>query len=410
MSGDVLDDMMRQLRRDPWRIALTLLGIVIGSGAIVFLASTLYAANTALAHSSQDASGADVTRVEERRPPPGTSRSAPELSEQDVRAMTDHEKSNAVGSSSLYGREASARGRTKRVGVQSGGTGYGELAKLKLVHGRWPLPEEDGVRVCVIGNDVWTDLYGGKWPLEDSGLVLDGGTRFTVVGVLEPKPPIGGGDGDGTWRIDRRLFVSHATFKRAIATANSYDEISLRHAGTDGKTRDAKQVAQGLTPVLLNLHRGVKNFEFDALSHGADLDVILDLALFVILVGCGIVATVTGGINVMNAQLVVVSERTREFGIRRAVGVSARRLSGTVLVETVLLTAIGGVAGAGLGLVGAKVMSALLTQWVTPWPFEIVTWSLVVALTNSVVAGVLAGVLPARRAANLDVVTCLRGE
>jgi len=415
--SEVARDLVRQLRRETWRVVLMLLGIAIGASTVVFLASTLHAANYALNRASQDASGSGITHVEERRPPPGTSRFAPGLSDRDAVAMAAHEGASddsVVGASSLYGREANVGAKRMRIGVQSGGTTYAKIAGFELTHGRWPLETEDGTRVCVIGADVHQKLFGGAWPLPHDGsgrdgLVVDGGTRLAVVGVLKAKPPMGGGGGDGTWQVDRRIVVSHATFKRALAQANEYDEIAIKTPRAEQGV-DAKTIANGLMPLLLNLHQGVKNFEFDALTRGADMDVIINLALLVILVGCGAVATIVGGVNVMNAQFVVVSERTREYGIRRAIGVSARRLRAMVLVETVALTSFGSVVGVGAGVALAKGMSLLLSAIVTPWPFYIAGWSLAASLIGSAVAGFCAGWLPAKRAGNLSVVACLRGD
>lgn len=416
--SEIARDLWRQLRREPMRVALMLMGIAIGASTVVFLASTLHAANHALNQASQDASGSGVIHVERRRPPPGTSRSAAGLSNRDARAMADHEKTDvrvsATGASSMYGLEANVGAKHMKIGVQSGGVTYAKLAKYELAFGRWPSADEDGARVCVIGSDIHEKLFAHTWPLVHDGsgkdaIVVDGGTRLAVVGVLKSKPPIGGGDGDGTWKVDRRILVSNTTFSRSLEQIVDYDEVAM-HAPRSDDGIDAKTIASGLSPIILNLHSGVKNFEFDALSRGADMDTIIDLALLVILIGCGVVATVVGGVNVMNAQFVVVAERTREYGIRRALGVSSRKLRYTVLFETMLLTCLGSVSGVVMGIVVAKGMSVLLTQVVTPWPFRIMGWSLATSLVGSAVAGFCAGWLPAKRAGELSVVSCLRGD
>jgi ABC-type antimicrobial peptide transport system permease subunit len=411
----IIKDFFRHVARDPLRVALTLLGIAIGSGTVVFLASTLHAAQFALSHANQEASGAAVTRVERRRPPPGTSRSVKGLSNVDVRAMAEHEKlppGSSVGASSLYSRQGTVGGRTKKVGVQSGGQPYGDLAGFRLAHGRWPRPDEDGQRVCVLGAALFEEFFDGQWPLPSDGIVLDGAVRLTVVGVLEPKPPIGGGDGDGTWQVDRRIFVSHPTFVRSVAFTDEFDEIAMRLGSEESGDMlpSPKDIASALSPLLEALHFGVKNFEFDALSRGADLDVIIHLALTVILIGCGLVCTVVGGVNVMNAQWVAVAERTREYGIRRALGVSGQRLQAGVLAETILLTVTGSVLGVAVGVLLALGFSLVLTKVMTPWPFAVEPWSIGLAFGGAGLTGIVAGWLPAKRASKLDVATCLRGE
>jgi putative ABC transport system permease protein len=110
----------------------------------------------------------------------------------------------------------------------------------------------------------------------------------------------------------------------------------------------------------------------------------------------------------MSAQLVSVQEKSREYGIRRAVGVSARRLSREVVLETLGLTLAASIVGIVVGLASAYGLSAAMSRWVTPWPFEIIRWSVVAALGAGVVAGLAAAYLPARRASRLAIVDCLR--
>jgi len=264
--------------------------------------------------------------------------------------------------------------------------------------------------VCVIGHDVWKDLFEGAWPLRDDAFTLNGATRLTVVGVLAPRPPIGGGDGDGTWMVDRRVIVSHTTFVRAIAPVEEYDEVVLQAGRRDGQPEDRVEVASRLEPVVRNLHMGVKNFEFDALGKGMQVDKLITAALGVILIGCALVATVVGAVNVMNAQLVQLHERTREYGICRALGLSARKLRVQVLVETLLLTLLGSAFGVAGGLGFGWIVARVLSRLVTPWPYEMVSWSIFAAVGGAALAGLLAGWLPAKRASEIPLAECLRGE
>lgn len=392
--------------RDLGRVLTTALGIAIGSAAVVFLASNLHGAKHALTYSSQEASGSDIVRLERRRPPPGTSRTAPGLSPMDVRVLREAAAaSRATGGVMLVHQTASARGRTAPIGVQIVDDAFVEMTRLSLRHGRWPTREEEGARVCVLGHEIWQKVFGGTWPLATEAIVLNGAARFVVVGVLEPKPPIGGGDGDGTWRVDRQMFVPERTFLRTIQPIDEYESVALQRPPDSRSTRE---VAHALEPLLLSLHRGVQNFEFDALARGADIEDLIGIALAVILVGCGFVCTLVGGINVMNAELVVVAERTREYGIRRALGISSRRLLWSVLRETMALTAVASVIGATMGGGAAWLGSVALSRWVTPWPCEIPTWSLLAAIGGAVVSGLLAGWLPARRASSMSIVASLR--
>jgi putative ABC transport system permease protein len=336
------------------------------------------------------------------------------LSDADARALAEIEGvplKNASAMNERMRQEASRGSKRVPVGVQGGGTPYMQLQGLTLEHGRWLMDSEDGERVTVIGNAIWKELFDGAWPLPDNTFILNGAETLRVVGVVKPRPPLGGGGGDGTWMFDRKMWISNATFRRVLDARQDYDEISMRHVADDqGKLPDLKKVAERLTPFLENLHLGVRNFEFQSLNQGFQLWMLITYALGAIMFASGLVAMVVGGVNVMNAQLVSLHEKTKEYGIRRALGLSSSGLRSRVLIEASLYTVSGGLIGSLLGLGGAWVLSFALTKWIGDWPFVIVPWSIVAALGSSIAVGVLAGLVPAARAAKLVPSECLRAE
>jgi ABC-type antimicrobial peptide transport system permease subunit len=336
-----------------------------------------------------------------------------ELSERDGAAIARRDElpvDHVAASHVLYSQDATVGAKTKPIGVQSGGTGAARLANLELLHGRWMQPGEESARVCVIGYEVWKDLFGGRWPLATDGLTINHGTRFRVVGVLQHRPLIGGGSGDGTWRVDRKIWVPTGAFLRAIRAAEAVDEITIRHEPVKGRMLDRKSTARRLLPYLQSLHLGAENFEFDALKGGGQLDALISVALTVLMLGCSVVAMTVGGVNVMNAQLVSLQERTREYGIHRALGMSASRLRGSVLMESGLFALAGSLAGVVLGLAATWLLSVALSAFVLPWPFVVVPWSVAAAFGVSGFTGVLAGWLPAQRTTRLSLSACLRAE
>lgn len=131
---EIVRDCLRHVQREPMRMLLTLLGIMIGSGSVVLLASTLRAATFALNHASQEATGDDITRVERRPAGPALmARSAPGLSDRDARAMAEREGvaiEHSSAAAMIHHQNASIGQRTKPVGVQSGGQRYGKLSGL----------------------------------------------------------------------------------------------------------------------------------------------------------------------------------------------------------------------------------------------------------------------------------------
>lgn len=405
----LLIDIWRILSRDPIGLLLTLVGVVLGSASLVFLASSLEGAAVALARTSQEATGSDVVRILPERPVGPVAERAPLLSPRDAEALRVKERlpESSVGTGSvLHQREASVGSKTMPVGIQSVSDAAMNIAGLKIAHGRMLAPQDAGTRRCVLGHDVFIRLFEDPWPVEDPTVLIDGSTKLQVVGVLKRRPPMGGGSGGETWRVDRKVFVTEATLERAIQGGPHGTAIHLAMGGEE----DAKTTSLRMKPYLEALHRGGSNFTFDALSQGMDLGNVIEAALMAVLLVGGLVSILVGGINVMNSQLVTVGERSQEFAIRRALGLSRARLMRGVWLESVGITAFGAVVGVVLGLGVSGALSLVLTRLVAPWPFTVVGWSVAVSLGTCAVAGLAAGWVPARRASEVTPAVILRGE
>lgn len=414
--AELLRDLYRRLRRDRLRTFLTLLGIVLGAASLCFLGSALTAGLESLSRTSQRISGDDVQRI--RSQPPAFEqqfRTARRLSSEDERALSAHEGLPAAqvqSASKLFGQNASAGQNKMKIGIQSGGTSYARLSNLELLEGRWLDEEEEKENACLLGFDVWQKLFGGVWPLRDNRVLVNDALRLRVVGVLKRRPTIGASGGDGTWMYDRKIFVGSPYFARNIEQVDEPYELALRYDPIDHRLPDRRETALRLSPYLQNLHLGVRNFVFDALrddDEGAT-EALIIWGLSAILFAAGIVSMIVGGVNVMNASLVTLHERTKEFGIRRALGASARHLSFRVLFEAALISSIGGVLGVGIGLASAYALSVVLAPVFLYWPFVIVDWSVAAALGSSLGVGILAGLVPAIRAGQILPAECLRAE
>jgi ABC-type antimicrobial peptide transport system permease subunit len=405
-----LRELWRVWSRDPIGSLLTVVGVVLGSASLVFLASGLQGASYAMARTSQSAAGDDIVSIFPKRADNPRADIAPELSSRDADALRSMEalREEDVGTGTrLHRREASVGEKTMLVGVQSGGARWMRITGVEVLHGRMLQPHDEGRRRCVIGHDIWKQVFDGKWPLTSSALILDGATKLAVVGVLRPRPPMGGGSGGETWRVDRKIFVSDATFERAVQGGPHAPSIALKYREGD---EDARTTSLRLKPYVTALHRGVENFTFAALGKGMALDEIITAALMAVLLLGGLVAIAVGGINVMNSQLMTVTERAQEFAIRRALGLSAAALRRGVLLEAVTITGAGASVGVLLGLGTAWGLSLVLTALVAPWPFSPVPWSIAASLAACLIAGLIAGWVPARRASALPPAAVLRGE
>jgi ABC-type antimicrobial peptide transport system permease subunit len=408
---DQLRELWRSVARDPSRLVGMLFGVVLGAAAIVFLGSALTTAGQALQRTAQHAAGQDVTHIQERNAGADGRAGAP-LSERDMRPLAEFSgiaETDAAATSVLWGREAQSRGRTKPVGIRAGGTRYARVAGLLLKHGRWLGPEDEGKRHCLIGYDIFRELFDERWPLAHDDLVAEG-VRFTVVGVLAPRPPIGGGGGDGTWMTDRQLLISNSTWRHTMKAGYDTMVVVMRHPSPEGELPDLRAIARDIVPYLTNLHGGVANFSLEALEQEAQLGELVITALGVVLYLCGLIAMLVGGINVMNAQLVAVAERTVEYGIRRALGLSKRSLMRSVLAESTVYTLAGSLLGVLLGIGATWGLSRGLEALDVLWPFQLSMGSLVGAVGSALVVGLCAGYWPARRASAIEPSECLRSS
>lgn len=399
----------RSVLRDRMRAALTLLGIVIGSGAIVLLAGLLAGGEDALLRANQQANDADLIAVG-RAEAPGKDRhrTTRELSRDDAVALAETRSLQGAEVSSEASRRVEARlaGRKKDVTLVTGTPGALGLYRLSVARGRFIDERDlaDRTRVCVVGHEVWRELLEERASLD--GLRVEaGGESWAVVGVLEERPIIGSTDSTSIW--DRKLVVPETTFDAVLGSERERGRVFVRRPA-EARTSLAT-LRDLISDTLLRRHHGVKNFELEDSDSHAQEQLILDIVQLLLL-GAGLVALFVGGINIMNIMLVTVSERTREIGVRRAVGASPGAILAQFLFEAALISLLGGLvgvlSGAGLTYLGALVLRGVLGHW----ELHLELWSFAAGLGLSLLTGLAFGLYPAWRAAKLDPIEALRGE
>ncbi len=250
---------------------------------------------------------------------------------------------------------------------------------------------DTGRRVAVLGATVSRDLFGERDPVGSQ--ITIAGVRFRVIGVFASLGQSLGVDRDAEVHIPitaaQRLFSTQRVDGLAIKApdANRIDDLGQR--------------------VLAELDRRHPDTEFSAVTQEQILGVLGDIlgVLTGVLAAIAGISLLVGGVGVSNIMLVSVRERTREIGLRKAVGARPRDIAVQFLVEAVLLTTIGGVAGIALGLGAVWLIVAL-----SPLPAVITWWSVALAFGVSAAVGIIFGVVPAQRAARLDPVVALRTE
>ena len=249
-------------------------------------------------------------------------------------------------------------------------------------------------RVCTIGYTVKNELFGGKNPLGE--IIKIGGSGFRVIGIMEKK-----GTFMGTDDFDDVVYIPVP----AAQTLFNTDRL----IGIRAKARSAAMIDEAKEQIRVILKKRHNNKEdFTILTQGSllsSLDSILN-ALSAVLAGIAAISLLVGGIGIMNIMLVTVKERTREIGVRKAVGATRKDILLQFLLESMMLSLMGGVMGILIAFAGGVVLSRFLPQM----PPLMEPWVIALATLFSGGVGIFFGVYPAYRAAHQDPIEALRYE
>jgi putative ABC transport system permease protein len=258
-------------------------------------------------------------------------------------------------------------------------------------------PEADRKRqVVVLGAPVAEHLFPGEDPIGKN--VMVGDRRFRVVGVMEPMGQLFGQN------LDDYVIVPFKTLNKLFG-----ERLTTRLA-VKAKSSDVIDDAMEEVTRVLRTRRGLRagdenNFEMITQEQLVEMYENLTNVTWIVMIGISAIALIVGGVGIMNIMLVSVTERTREIGIRKAVGARSRDVLTQFLVEAAVLSGLGGI----LGLLAAAGLAAFVAS-ATPMPASIEPWSVVLALGVSTTVGVFFGFYPASKAARLDPIVALRYE
>ncbi len=247
-------------------------------------------------------------------------------------------------------------------------------------------------RVAVLGSGLARTLFEGADPLGRT--VAISGVRFRVVGVFGPVPSSLGADRNNEVHVP-------ITAAQRLFGSDRVDGFALQSVSVDSLDRTRRTALKVLTDRY-------PDEEFSAVTQDEILGTVGKILglLTTFLAAIAAISLLVGGVGVSNIMLVSVRERTREIGLRKAVGARTRDITLQFLLEAVLLTSIGGVLGIALGVGGSLGLSAVIDQL----PAQITWWSPTLAFAVSAAVGIFFGVVPARRAGRLEPVVALRSE
>jgi len=400
--GEIVIVALQSIRANLFRAALTMLGIIIGVGAVI----TMLAAGAGAQKRIDDqiaALGANILTVNASTFfAGGVSRDRQSLVIDDADALRSegHYFNGVVP-------EAQNRGQLKLDNVNtncrlSGTTpGYATIFNYKLAQGRFFTAEENEQRkrVVVVGAEIPGRLNTTAEALVGKNMSVNG-QQFQVIGVFVS---IGGGFGNQS--PDSSAFIPLRTAQQRVFGTDKVDNISVRVV--DGASMER---------AMVDIERVVRR-EHKLLPGAANDFAIVDRRTFLdtqqqaqqtftmLLASIAGVSLLVGGIGIMNIMLVSVTERTREIGIRMALGATRFSILLQFLVESVTLCLLGGILGIALGTSAAQMLSRL-----AGWEVFVSPQSVGLASFFSVAVGLFFGIMPARRAAKLDPIEALRYE
>ena len=416
------------LRTSKMRSALTVLGVVIGITSIVGMTSLIRGFDNSLRESISQlgpdtiivqkwgalsfAAGRSFLEVARR----------PNLSMEDARAIERECPSVALVDVWLgaFGNAQSriyyGRDRTKQIGILGATENWAAVNFAKVEAGRLFIPAEVEHRrnVVLLGNGPWQSLFPNIDPIGKT--VRIGNNQFTVIGVLGKRPS----PGNFSTEVDNFAIIPYGTHEKyygrvlrgsARVSANSFNPAVFRTAmiavvPRAGMRESAQREVEAQMRIRHHLKLDEPN-DFDLATQDAVLQVWdqISQATFLALVVISSIALMVGGIGVMAIMMISVTERTREIGVRKALGARRREILWQFLVEAVFLTSTGGVIGI---IFGSSI--GLLVHYLTAFPVSLPWWSFAIGIGFSASVGIFFGLFPAFKASRLDPIEALRYE
>jgi len=404
---DVISEVYVALSANKVRSGLTILGIVIGISSVIAMVSIGAGASASISSSiaSLGSNLVQVTPGQQRGPGFSASQgrgSASTLKQSDADAVRETiAQVKAVATSVTNRYQITAKGTNTNTTVNGVSPSYAEIRNVSVEEGLFFSDSQNlsAAKVAVIGPTTRDDLFGDGEEGVVGQVIRISGLEFKVIGITVSK------GGSGFQNQDDIIYIPVRTAQRYLAGSDSVSSINIQAESAE----DMAQIQADVTALLLARHRidDPENADFTVLNQNDILSTASSITatLTYLLGAIGGISLIVGGIGIMNMMLTTVTERTKEIGLRKAIGAKKRDISRQFLAEAIALTLIGGVIGIALGWGVAYLVNLTGTVSTSVTPLSVALAFGVAALT-----GIIFGYYPARKAANMNPIDALRFE
>jgi putative ABC transport system permease protein len=394
------------ITRNLLRAGLTVLGILIGVAAVVTVTALGSGARESVSSQIQSIGSNFIIIWPERAVASGArgaTGSGARLTEEDGLAIKREDSSIAAVSPALRARaQLVYSDRNWSTDINGVTLPFFEVRNWKLSRGEtWTERDELlKTKVCVIGTTVQRELFGTDDPV--GHIVRIGRYPYRIIGVLESKgeAPFGGDQDD-------EILMPVSSFRaRILHTPPGFAGVLMLSATSAEATDRAVKLAESILRQRHHIEDGAQpDFQIRTQKEFQEMQSTIYNLLTVLLICVAGISLLVGGIGVMNIMLVSVTERTREIGIRMAIGARENDIRTQFLVEAVVLAVLGGLAGALIGIGAIAILRAVLE-----WPMKLSTAALAISVAVSALTGIAFGFFPAQRASKMDPIVALHHE